>query len=165
MKNKTSRRNFLQKGACLFIAAGAAGFCSRIRAGGFLPEGKIPDPEKLEYCGYTCPDDCQLYEATLENNTDKKKEFFEKWKLRENHHVEFDPQTVFCYKCKNEGKPDGLLVKDCAVRNCAILKGYECCIQCDELAACDKSLWKTYPDFHNKVIEMQAIFRKSVSGS
>jgi hypothetical protein len=37
----------------------------------------------------------------------------------------------------------------------AIEKGYECCIQCETLANCDKELWKTFPKHREGVIEMQ----------
>jgi len=38
-------------------------------------------------------------------------------------------------------------------------KKLECCIECDELEACDKDLWKRFPKFHQQVVEMQAKYR------
>ena len=38
----------------------------------------------------------------------------------------------------------------------------ESCIECDDLATCDKKLWTTFPTFHDKVIEMQQKYRKQV---
>jgi hypothetical protein len=37
-------------------------------------------------------------------------------------------------------------------------KGYECCIECKELTACDKELWKNYPQFKEKVLAIQKTY-------
>ena len=117
-------------------------------------EGK-PDPKNLEYCGYKCPSDCPLKQATAENNTELKKKAYEDFKFKEKYNVDFDPEKVFCYGCKVTDKPLSIPVKSCTVRKCAIDKGYECCIECKGLAACDKELWKSFPQLKVKVIEMQ----------
>jgi hypothetical protein len=49
-------------------------------------------------------------------------------------------------------------VKACTVRKCATGKGYDCCIECKELTACDKELWKNFPKFKERVIEAQKNF-------
>ena len=156
MKKTTNRREFLSKGATVFMACGVLGLCPQLKGMGFLLGDKdIPDPKKLEYCGYQCPPDCPLYVATIENNEENKKEAYEMWKIKERYNLDFDPEQVFCYQCKNEGQPEGVVVKNCQVRKCVIEKGYECCIECKELPACDKELWKQFPEFHKAVIEMQ----------
>jgi hypothetical protein len=115
----------------------------------------IPDPKKLNYCGYTCPSDCKMKKATLANDISLKKEAYNDWRIEKKYGIAFDPDKIFCYGCKTSDHPLGLVVEKCTVRNCAIGKGYECCIQCDQLPGCDKEIWKTFPDFHKTVIEMQ----------
>lgn len=55
---------------------------------------------------------------------------------------------------KSKGHPNGIIALNCPVRACVIEKGYDACIQCDELANCDKELWIKFPKFHKKVNEM-----------
>jgi len=57
-------------------------------------------------------------------------------------------------------KPKGIVLARCTVRDCAIEKGQECCIDCDELTACDKDLWRRFPEFKDKVIEAQEKYRR-----
>lgn len=155
MKKTHTRREFLNKSTTVFFACGAISMCPRLSAMSHLYDDDIPDPKKLEYCGYSCPPDCPLYLATIENNVEKKKEAYTNWEIKERYNLEFDPEQMFCYRCKNDEKPAGLVVKNCPVRKCVIEKGFECCIECPELAQCSQSLWQTYPEFHKAVIEMQ----------
>jgi hypothetical protein len=114
------------------------------------------DPEKLEYCGYTCPEDCKFLKATLANDVELKKEAYELWKIEERFGIPFDPDHAFCFSCKAPGKPEGIVVQKCDVRACVREKELECCIECDELEACDKDLWRRFPEFKAQVIELQA---------
>jgi len=50
-------------------------------------------------------------------------------------------------------------VNACTVRKCVIEKGYECCIQCETLAKCDKELWTNFPRHKDNVIEMQKRYK------
>ena len=165
MKTKFSRRNFLIKSSEFSIACCAFAICPKLSAmGGFLlKDGEVPDPKKLNYCGYTCPPDCQMHKATLENDIDLKKEAYKLWRIEEKYGVEFDPEQVFCYGCKTSNKPLGIVVEKCPVRHCAIEKGYDCCIQCNELTDCELELWKAFPDFYKSVIEMQKKYLMSKS--
>ncbi len=122
-------------------------------------DGK-PDPKKLEYCGYKCPDGCPLKKGTLENDPELKKKAWTDFKYKEKYNMDFDPEKVFCYGCRTD-KPLGMPVRSCTVRACVIAKGYDCCIQCDTLGECDKELWKNYPDFKKAVIEMQKKYREA----
>ncbi len=69
MKNKISRRDFLIKSS----VTGAA-CCTLMTGSGLSAMNKfllqnnadeIPDPKKLNYCGYKCPADCQFLKGTL----------------------------------------------------------------------------------------------------
>jgi hypothetical protein len=157
MKNKFNRRDFLLKGSKIGIAACAFLSCQKLGAlnGLSFQDDKSPDPAKLNYCGYTCPADCKMLKATLENNVELKKEAYVNWKIQEKYGLAFDPEQIFCYGCKTEEKPSGIVIKNCTVRSCAISKGFDCCIECNDLASCDKELWTTFPDFKKAVIEMQ----------
>lgn len=153
------RRNFIRTGVSfcgLCACAGVPVFGSE--EGG--EEAATPiDPEKLNYCGYTCPPDCKFLKGTLENNEDLKREAFKLWKIEERFGIEFDPQTAICYGCKNLDKPEGVVVSRCTVRSCAQEKKHASCIQCDELVACDKDLWQRFPKFKEQVVDMQKRYR------
>ncbi len=161
MKKEIDRRNFVA--ACL--KAGAAcctiAYCPAMNAMDPVNnQDKKPDPKKLEFCGYTCPADCTLKKGTMENNTELKKKAYAEFKFKEKYGIDFDPDKVFCYGCKSAGsKPASMPVKACTVRKCVIEKGYECCIQCESLAKCDKELWSNLPKFRDAVIEMQKKYR------
>jgi hypothetical protein len=156
MKKTHSRREFLQRGTTTFLACGVMSMCPRLTAMGNMFRGDdVPDPKKLEYCGYSCPSDCPLYAATIENNLEGKKEAYKNWNIKERYNLEFDPDQIFCYKCKNDEKPAGPVVANCTVRKCVIDKGLDCCIECSELPACSQTLWETFPDFHKAVIDLQ----------
>jgi hypothetical protein len=117
------------------------------------------DPAGLNFCGYTCPPDCKMREATLAGDIQLKQEAFDAWKLEERYGVDFDPDQTICYGCKAEGKPEGTVVSRCTVRACVQERKLDCCIECDELKTCDKDLWKRFAEFHKQVIQMQEKYR------
>ncbi|MFC2096638.1 DUF3795 domain-containing protein, partial [Bacteroidota bacterium] len=136
-----------------------------VTAGSFAKmfDDEIIDPKKLNFCGYTCPADCKWHIATLENDLEKKKEAYEIWHIKENYGLDFDENTAFCWKCKNLEKPKGVAIHNCTVRSCAMEKGYDACIQCDELTSCDKDLWTRFPEFYNAVKEMQVKYKEQIA--
>ena len=89
-----------------------------------------------------------------------RKKAYEEFKWKEKFGVDFDADKVFCYGCKPNDKPLSLNVNLCTVRKCAIEKGFDCCIECKGLAACDKELWKNFPQFKGKVIEAQRGYQR-----
>jgi len=124
-------------------------------------QAQKPDPKSLNYCGYKCSPECRLYKATTENNNELRKKAYEEFKMKEKYKIDFDPDKVFCYGCKAKDKPQSIVLSSCTVRKCAIEKGYECCIECNGLTACDKELWKSFPQFKEKIIEMQKSYLSS----
>lgn len=153
--NSNSRLQFLANSARVLAAGCVLSLCPKSLMAGILSDDEIPDPKKLNYCGYSCPGDCKMLRATRENNIELKKEAHKEWRLEEKYDMAFDADKVYCYGCKSD-KPDaGIVVTNCSVRNCAIEKNYDCCIECNELAACEKEIWTTFPDFHKAIIEMQ----------
>ncbi|KPK84068.1 MAG: hypothetical protein AMS27_10945 [Bacteroides sp. SM23_62_1] len=163
MKTNQKRRQFIITSACAGL-----GYCFLARRTGLsamnhlsTQDDEIPDPKKLNYCGYVCPEDCPFLKGTLENDVELKKEAYKLWQIEERFGVEFDPEKIFCYGCKAEGKPDGIVLTNCTVRSCAMSKELDCCIECDNLADCDEDLWTRFPEFKNTVIEMQKKYRAS----
>jgi len=156
-----SRRNFFKKSAQAGMACCALLATSKLEAFGsfshLLGDDKIPDPKLLNYCGYTCPEDCPFRKASIENDVELKKECYENWDIQR-HGIEFEADKIFCYGCKNTEQPEGVVLKNCTVRSCAIDKGYDCCIECNELVTCDKELWGKFPDFHKQVVELQKTY-------
>jgi hypothetical protein len=162
MKTELKRRDFVTK--C--FKAGVT-CCALVYGNSLLaqdpvkPQLKKADLKSLTYCGFKCTTQCTLYRATLENNVELKKKAYEEFKMKEKYNVDFDQDKIFCYGCKPNDKPLSINVNLCEVRKCAIGKRYDCCIECSGLAACDKELWKSFPQFKEKVIEMQ----KNYSGA
>jgi hypothetical protein len=158
MKQPLKRREFLIKGsqagiACCAMLIGA----QRLAYGGSmgLKADKSIDPKSLTYCGYICPADCKFLQASVKNDAELKKQVYQDWKIKEKYNIDFDAEKIFCFGCKNKEKPEGVLLTNCTVRQCAMAKGFECCLECKELTECDKALWSHYPDFKKQVIEMQ----------
>jgi hypothetical protein len=123
-----------------------------------LAEDEKPDVKKLNYCGYQCPTDCKVKKATVENNLELKKEVYKEWRIKEKYNFEFDAESMFCWGCKAEGKPLGVITTNCSVRACAIDKSYDSCIQCKDLTTCEKEIWKTFPKFRESMLELQKKF-------
>jgi hypothetical protein len=160
MKKDIKRRDFV--GTCLKAGVACCALSYGANLSAFNPTGKQdkkPDPKNLEYCGYKCPAECTLKKSTLENNLELKKKAYVDFKFKEKFGVEFDADKVFCYGCKQYDKPLGLPVTTCTVRKCVIEKGYDCCIQCDGLTACNKELWTNFPKFKDAIVEMQKKYR------
>jgi hypothetical protein len=157
MENQFNRRKFVTASAFAGCALLVSGKLSAFNNFAHL-QNEIPNPKKLNYCGYTCPKDCQFLEASLKNDTELKKKAYETWHIRERYNVDFDADKTFCFGCKNSDKPAGIVMKNCTVRSCAINKKFDSCIECKELKDCGKDLWTRFPDFKKEVIKMQTIY-------
>lgn len=161
MKTEIKRRDFVTK--C--FKAGVTG-CALLYGNSILTQDPVTQVKKadlknLTYCGFKCTAECTLYKATIENNTELKKKAYEEFKMKEKYNIEFDQENVFCYGCKPKDKPLSINVSACTVRKCVTEKGYECCIECNGLSSCDKELWKSFPQFKEKVIDMQKRYRSA----
>ncbi len=161
MKKHTSRRSFLKS-----TAVGCVGCCmyTEVFAGTTLissaNDEETINPEKLNYCGYKCPETCQFLRGSIDNDVSLKKEAYDLWEIKNRFNVPFDPDEIYCFGCKTEDKPEGIVLRNCTVRSCAMQKDYDSCIECDELVTCEKELWDRFPDFKKMVIEMQVKFGK-----
>lgn len=164
MKSKIKRRDFIIKSTqagmigCAFMVRSKL---SAMESFYKSPDDEVPDPKKLNYCGYKCPIDCQFLQGSVENNVELKKEAYELWKIKERFNIDFDPEKIFCFGCKTKDKPEGVVLINCTVRKCAMEKKIDCCIECDELVDCEKDLWTRYPKFKEQVILMQKKYFES----
>jgi len=165
MESKQSRRIFL--GHCVKLGGACCGLMAWHRHGTAGPalHDKIDQEyepivlKPFSYCGIPCLQACPLYGATLKNDLKLKKLIYEKWEWKKKFGIEYDPEKVFCYSCKPGDKPLKVGMDACAVRNCGLANGVESCIQCGNLAACDKEYWKTWPEQFAAVKKMRARYR------
>jgi hypothetical protein len=157
MKNQFNRRKFVTAGAVAGCALLLSGKLSAFNGFSHLQD-QVPDPKKLNYCGYTCQKDCQFLEASLKNDLELKKKAYETWHIKERYNVDFDAEKTFCFGCKNSDRPVGIVMQNCTVRQCAIDKKLDSCIECKELKDCGKDLWTRFPDFRKAVIKMQVTY-------
>lgn len=162
MENGFNRRNFLKSagiGSCVLLLASAFKSSGSLSLINF--DNQIPDPKKLNYCGYKCPENCQMLKATIENNADLKMKAYSDFEVKKIYGIDFDADKVFCWGCKAKAKPEGILVSNCKVKMCAQERGFDCCIECNELTSCNKDLWKKYPEHYEKVVEMHKKYMSS----
>jgi hypothetical protein len=160
MGKDQTRRDFMVRGSQAGISCCLL-FCSgKLLTIPATPED-MPDLKKLTYCGYHCSMECILLKGTLTDDVELKKQAYKEWRLKVRFGVGFDSKQIFCYGCKNNVQPQGLVVKNCWVRACAQEKEHECCIQCNELADCDEDLWMKFPQFREKILEMQKEYFKA----
>jgi hypothetical protein len=116
---------------------------------------KLPELKTRAYCGLICGKGCELWNATLTENTVAKEKIYKESKWKEKYGVEFKADVVFCHGCKAPGKPTNVAHKACTVLKCNLEHGFESCLQCQKLAGCDKTLWKDFPKFKEQMIKLQ----------
>jgi len=157
-----ARREFLRRLGELGAVCAGCSLAVRLSAGtttadaaSAAPAPKLPDLKDRAYCGLICGDWCELWRATKSGDPAAKRAVYERWKWQEKFGVGFDPEKVFCHGCKAPGKPVNLAHARCTVLPCASARGFDSCLQCRRLAACDKELWKNYADFHRKMVQLQ----------
>ena len=159
MKNGQSRRSFLKQCSqlgfsCLSLFLWNERILAKTSDQDKLKK-EIIDLKKRSYCGIACENECELFKATKENNTELKKKFYERWNWKERFGINFDPDKVFCYNCKPENKLYKMGMEDCEVRKCAIKNKIESCIQCKNLVTCEKKFWNQWAQFYEHVKELQ----------
>jgi hypothetical protein len=161
MEQNQSRRIFLEK------CAKIGGFCSALYIwnNNLLAQDstknrkdvviEVIDLKKYSYCGIACESQCELFKATKENNIELKKQVYEKWKMKENRGIDFDPDIVSCHSCKPGERLYKFGIKECKVRICAIENSVESCIQCRKLASCDEEFWKKWKKLYSHIMDLQ----------
>jgi len=165
MESQKSRRHFLGQAAKLGVACCVlSGWNLNLSAVERLQietsqETKPLDLAPYSFCGIPCAQACPLHKATVNDDLKLKALIYEKWEWKKKFGIEYDPAKVFCYSCKPGEKPLKVGMAECEVRKCGTANGVESCIQCNNLAACDKKYWKTWPEQHTMVKKLQARYR------
>ena len=153
MNKKTDRRKFIKKSSSLGVACCVLPALSNLS---FAMHDDKPDLTKRTYCGYRCTiKDCKLLRGTKENNIALKKESYTEGKWKEKYGIDFSDKDVFCHGCKPEDNNLPINIKQCTVRECALSKNIEACIECKELTDCNKELWVDFPKFKQRVLKLQ----------
>jgi len=168
MNRQPGRRRFL--GEC--VKCGGAG-CALLVLSRISPglEGAAArqaqgspavDLKKLAYCGIPqayCEQQCELYKATRENDVELKKLVYDKWGMEKKFGIAFEPDKIFCYTCKPGDRPLKVGMAECPVRRCPMANGLESCVQCRNLASCDKAFWKDWPAAFELARKLQARYK------
>jgi hypothetical protein len=148
MKN---RRDFLK--GVLGISVGITAFSKLNASTGFTSARMMTDVDALTYCCYKCTLECPTFNATVNNDLEAKKKIAVKW--TEQLGTPVTAEEVFCYGCKENGKPENKMLLRCTVRKCAKEKGLKSCAVCGDLEKCDKELWSKWPGLKGKVVKIQ----------
>jgi hypothetical protein len=156
--SKIDRRVFLATSAKAGVSL--CGACACLGRLAVADEKVHIDPKNFNYCGYVCPSDCKFRRATIENDNELRQIAWAVWKIDERFGIPYKRKLAFCHGCKAPGEPEGVMVANCDVRACVRDKGFDCCIECDELEACDKQLWKLFPQFRQQVMALQNQYRE-----
>jgi hypothetical protein len=154
MSEKQDRREFLDqslKFCAVFCAMGVWRSLAPAQESAPAKPGDVQKPidlKALSYCAIPrayCERQCELFKATRESDVKLKKVVHEKWEMKKKFGVDFDPDKIFCYGCKPGDKPLKVGMAECPVRVCPSANGLESCVQCLDLATCDKAFWKEWP--------------------
>jgi hypothetical protein len=162
MEKNVSRRRFLGRcaklgGACCVLLAWKRSLPAQESPGRKNEQGKRRiDFAELSYCGVPCAQSCELYQATVKNDEPAKKLIHEQWNWKKRFGIDYSPDKVFCHTCKPGDKPLKPGMAECTVRICSMANGMESCVQCKNLAACEKELWKSWPQAYEFAKKMQA---------
>ena len=162
-----NRREFLVRctragGACCALLAWGRPTPAQEAVGGKTGSAKPLDLKALSYCGIPnayCESQCELFKATRDNDAKLKKTVYDQWEMKKKFGVDFDPDKIFCYGCKPGDKPLKVGMAECPVRACPMANGLESCVQCLDLAACDKAFWKEWPNAFQAAKTLQARYK------
>ena len=89
-------------------------------------------------CGLTCSD-CQILEATMNNDNDLRRIIFErqkKWghdkRFSELYDRDYTIDDIHCEGCPTSGFDSFWYIENCNIRFCALEKEHKNCAYCDE---------------------------------
>lgn len=151
LKKMENRRKFLK--GVLGISAGLVAF-TKLNASNLHSLVLIrPDIESMSYCCLKCGPQCQIFNATANSDINAKKVIAENWSKE--FGTPFTVDDVFCYGCKEEGKPLNKMLLKCTVRKCAKEKQLISCSVCPDLEKCDKDLWVKWPNLKPNALKIQ----------
>lgn len=86
----------------------------------------------ISCCGLNCAT-CDARIATITNDDELRAKTSEQWTAQ--FHADITPEMINCTGCREAGVKFQHCA-ECEIRNCAILKGFKTCADCDELESC-----------------------------
>ena len=87
----------------------------------------------IAYCGLDC-EHCDAYLATIKDDQALREKTAKLWS--ELNHVTILPKDINCEGCRADGAKTVYCDKLCAIRQCALKKGFETCGDCPEMDTC-----------------------------
>lgn len=90
----------------------------------------------IAYCGLDC-ETCEARIATLNDNRTLREKVAKEWS--ELNGVEITPEMINCLGCRVEGVKTPYCESICPIRQCALEKGVETCMDCAEIKTCEKA--------------------------
>jgi hypothetical protein len=162
------RREFLKTSIQGVAACCLMTGCTHLSGAGWDKKPEY-DPEsypdevskEMTYCAYRCSRECPWLTATLKGDKKTLNELTMQWS-KQHGDKRMPDDKKFCYGCKPIGKPLGYIVAVCAVRKCAIEKGFSTCMECENLEKCDKELWTLYPTHRDYVLKQKKAAATSI---
>ena len=98
----------------------------------------------IAICGLDC-EKCDAYIATKNNDQALREKTAQLWS--ELNHAPILPEQINCEGCRMNGAKTVFCSLMCAIRKCAVAKGFETCGDCPEKDSCQKVsiIWKHDP--------------------
>lgn len=111
----------------------------------------------ISMCGLQCSD-CGAYQATRDNDDEKRKEVAKLWSKE--YKSDIKPGDINCESCLSDSENVFGYTRICEIRKCGRQKGVTNCAYCDEYA-CDKlnEFFKMVPDAQKRLDEIHSLIR------
>ena len=103
-------------------------------------------------CGLDC-EKCGAYLATINDDDEMRVKTAKLWS--EWNNCEIPPEAINCTGCRGDGVKAYYCSELCAIRKCALGKGYETCAECEKLDNCG-----TVAEIHNNSDEAAENLKK-----
>lgn len=148
------RREFLSTGAkaavCLLLTGGGLPRCVSPASAAAPSEETPPRPlAELAYCGFDCETECDVRQATRDNDLEAKRRIAARW--AKSYGIAIAPEKVACDGCRSTtGRLGHHCANICDVRKCGSARAVESCAVCAEFPRCDKRLWKGWTAMHER---------------
>ena len=91
--------------------------------------------EYIAYCGLDC-ESCEARMATMNNDDALRVKVAMEWS--ELNGVEITPEMINCVGCRIDGVKTPYCESLCPIRQCALSKRVETCVDCAEVMTCEK---------------------------
>jgi hypothetical protein len=108
----------------------------------------------ISICGLVCSD-CGAYQATRDNDDNKRREVAELWSKE--YKSDIKPEDIHCLSCLTESDNVFGYTRICKIRKCGKEKGVDNCAFCEEYA-CERlnEFFKMVPDAKTRLDEIRS---------